>query len=51
MYHQSIGMPPAKAMTLSDEDLWVKQLSGGKRNVCEKSLPVQFPTNLKLEIK
>ena len=24
-YHQSIGMPPAKAMTMSDEELWVKQ--------------------------
>ena len=24
MYHQSIGMSPAEAMTMSDEDFWVK---------------------------
>ena len=37
-YHQSIGMSPAKAMTIVDEDLWVKQYLEEK-GTCVKKKP------------
>ena len=47
-YHRSIGMSPAKAMTMSDEDLWVKQYLEEKGTRLKKKPSRSTPYKFKI---